>query len=423
MPGERRPSSPRIATFLAVESLSSIGSFATVLVIWGYAAYEYDASAADVALVGLSFSLPSAVLGPLAGTVVDRIGAKATLAGAKVLGVVASLLLLGAHDLRTLGLLSFLHGIASAFSMPALQSLPPRIVDEQYVARTNALVSLTDELAITVGPVVGALAIAAFGFRGAFIVDAVTYGIGLVALPMVRLSPVPLGADGEPEPKVRMRDAFEGLRLVARSDVLRRLVTCTFLVHMLYGAAILSEPLYVRDVLERQPSTFAALQSVFGVFLVGGGILAARLGDRLAKFGFVVIGIVGSGFTAILYMGTSWIVVSFIGVALWGCATALISGPSRTLLQRASPVSIHGRVMSTDLMAGSTAELTGLAIAGVCVSLFGVQWTFLGLGTFVILATLRVWQPRRTTVDVCAPLDDSGSTPSSAGASRSASPR
>jgi MFS family permease len=159
------------------------------------------------------------------------------------------------------------------------------------------------------------------------------------------------------------------------------------------------------------------------VFLVGGGILAARLGDRLAKFGFVVIGIIGSGFTAILYMGTSWIVVSFIGVALWGCATALISGPSRTLLQRASPVSIHGRVMSTDLMAGSTAELTGLAIAGVCVSLFGVQWTFLGLGTFVILATLRVWQPRRTTVAVCAPQDDSGSTPSSAGASRSASPR
>lgn len=32
MPGERRPSSPRIATFLAVESLSAIGSFATVLV-------------------------------------------------------------------------------------------------------------------------------------------------------------------------------------------------------------------------------------------------------------------------------------------------------------------------------------------------------------------------------------------------------
>ncbi len=429
MRAERRPSSPRIATFLAVESLSAIGSWATVLVIWGYAAYEYDATPADVALVGLSFSLPSVLLGPVAGWVVDRIGPKATLAAAKVLGVVAALLLLAAHSFEALALLSFLHGIASAFSVPALQSLPPRIVDEPYLARTNALVSMTDEMAIVFGPVAGGIAIGAFGFKGAFVFDAITYGIGLVALPLVRLAPVPSSvADGEDEPRVRMRDAFEGWKLIRRTDALRRIVFCTLAVHMLYGAALLSEPLYVRDVLERSPDVFAALQTVFGIFMVSGGLLAARLGDRLATLRFVVFGVVGSGLMAIVYLGTPWVVVAFVGVALWGIATALINGPSRTVLQRNSPVSAHGRVLSTDLMAGSTGELIGLAVAGLSVSAFGVQWTFLGFGLFVAAAATALWlttpeSSSSSTVPPCAPPDASGSTPSLAGASRSASPR
>ena len=427
MRADRSPASPRIATFLGVEALSAIGSWATVLVIWGYAAYEYDASAADVGLVGLSFSLPAVLLGPVAGAVVDRIGSKPTLAAAKVLGIVAALLLLTAHDFRALALLSFLHGIASAFSLPALQALPPRIVDEPYLARTNALVSLTDELAIVVGPVAGGIAIAAFGFRGAFVFDALTYAIGLVALPLVRLAPVPVGPDGEDEPRVRLRDAFEGWRLIRGSDLLGRMVACTFIVHMLYGAALLSEPLYVRDVLERSPTVFAALQTVFGIFMVSGGLVAANLGDRLATFRFVVAGVFGSGLMAIVYLGTPWVVVAFIGVALWGVATSMISGPSRTLLQRGSPVVAHGRVLSADLMAGSTGELVGLGLAGVAVTVVGVQWTFLGLGLAVAGAAALLWMTasRRDAVPSapCEPSAGSASTRSSVGASRSASPR
>ena len=86
--------------------------------------------------------------------------------------------------------------------------------------------------------------------------------------------------------------------------MLRRIVTCTFAVHLLYGTALLAEPLYVRDVLERSPSVFAALQTAFGICLVVGGLLAARLGDRLASFGWVALGVGGSGLTAIVYLGT-----------------------------------------------------------------------------------------------------------------------
>jgi predicted MFS family arabinose efflux permease len=402
---EGSPFSPRIGGFLAAEALSAIGSWATVVAIWGYAAYEYDASAADVGLFGVAFSLPGVLIGPVSGAVIDRLGPKFTLAIAKVIGIGAALLLLLADDFRTLSLLCVLHGISSALSHPALQSMPPRLVDDAHLARTNALVSLTDELAIVLGPVAAGIGIAAFGFRGAFVFDAVTYALGLVVLPMVRLRPIERdGHDDEGAP-VSFRSAMEGWRLILRSSMLRRTVACTFAVHLLYGAALLAEPLYVRDTLERSESVFAALQTVFGLCLVAGGLLAARIGERLASFGWVALGVGASGLMSIVYLGTPLVLVAFVGVALWGVATAVISGPTRTLLQRSSPQRAHGRVMSADFVAANGAELVGLALAGVFVGLFGVPWTILTLGLSVAVAALALYRADRREAAARAPIE------------------
>ncbi|MGI8684254.1 MAG: MFS transporter [Acidimicrobiales bacterium] len=378
------PFSPRVAAFLVAEALSTVGSWATLVAIWGYAAFKYGATPGEVALFGIAFALPGLVLGPVAGAVVDRLGPKVTLGAAKALGIGAALALLAADDFRTLALLSALHGAVSTFSHPALQSMPPRLVDDTHLARTNALVSLTDELAIVLGPVAAGVGIGLFGFRGAFVFDAVTYAVGLAVLPVVRLAPVAgTGADGDDAAPAGFRDALEGWRLIVHTGVLRRVVACTFVVHLLYGAALLAEPLYVRDVLHRSPGVFAALQTVFGLCLVGGGVVAAKLGDRVASFRFVALGVGISGITAVIYLGTPWVAVSFAGVALWGVATAVIGGPSRTVLHRATPQRAHGRVLAADLVAGSGAELLGVAAAGVLVGAFGVRWTILGLGMVV----------------------------------------
>lgn len=404
---EGTPWTPRVTGFLVAEALSAIGSWATIVAIWGYAAYEYDATPGEVSMFGIAFSVPGVLLGPVSGAVIDRVGPKATLALAKVIGIVASLALLTADDFRTLALLSALHGVASAFSHPALQSMPPRLVEDRHLARTNALVSLTDEMAIVLGPVAAGVGIAAFGFRGAFVFDAVTYALGLAVLPLVRLRtrrPSEHHADAAP---VRFRDALDGWRLIARNGLLRRTVACTFTVHLLYGAALLAEPLYVRDVLERSESVFAALQTAFGVCLVAGGLLAARMGERLAAFGWVALGVGASGLTAIVYLGTPFVIVAFVGVGLWGVATAVISGPSRTLLQRASPERTHGRVLSADFVAGSSAELLGVAIAGVLVGAMGVPWSIVTLGLAVALtATLLQLSDRRDLAQVRPPAED-----------------
>ena len=267
------PASPRVAGFLVAEAVSAIGSWATIVAIWGYAAYEYDATPAEVSLFGIAFSVPGILLGPARrrrdrphraqGDARHRQGARRR----RVAGPAPAPTTSAPWPCS-----SALHGVASTFSHPALQSMPPRLVDDEHVARTNALVSLTDELAIVLGPVAAGIGIAAFGFRGRLRVRRrhlrPRTRRAAHRAPATRVARRD-ASDAEARSS-RLRYALEGWRLIARTGVLRRIVTCTFAVHLLYGTALLAEPLYVRDVLERSPSVFAALQTAFGVCLVVG---------------------------------------------------------------------------------------------------------------------------------------------------------
>ena len=66
-PVSSRPLAPRSAGFLVAEALSAIGSWATIVAIWGYAAYEYDATAGEVSLFGVAFTLPGVAARPARG--------------------------------------------------------------------------------------------------------------------------------------------------------------------------------------------------------------------------------------------------------------------------------------------------------------------------------------------------------------------
>ena len=276
----------RVLWFLVAEAVSAIGSWATAVVVWGYAAYKYDATAADISLFGIAFTVPGVLLGPISGTVIDRIGPKRH-PGARQ-GARASSprwRCSTANDFRTLALLCGLHGIAGAFSLPALQSLPPRLVDEPNLARTNALVSLTDELAIIVGPVVAGVGIALFGFKGAFVVDAAHLRARPARAPHgppARCRSPTTAADGDDEPRP------SGSATPSRAGSWSPAPACC-------DASSAAPP---RSTSSTAPpcwpsrstsatcsndprAVFAALQTVFGICLVAGGLVAARVGERL----------------------------------------------------------------------------------------------------------------------------------------------
>jgi MFS family permease len=370
----------RFWAFLAGEAISEIGSWASLVAIWGYAAFAFDAEPAEIGFIGLAWLLPPVVLGPLAGTAIDRVGPRRVLVLAKAGGAAASIALVFANTFPLLIAFSFGHGIVTAFSRPALDAMPPRIVGDSQLAAANSLLHMSTNLAIVLGPIAAAGSIALLGFDGAFIFDACTYVIGIVAVFAVAMhAPVV----GEEPHTGAWRETVAGIRIVTRSRPLRRTIALMSGVYFLYGTALMLEPIYVRDVLERPVATFALLQTAFGVCLVATGVVVARLGDRVASLTVLALAVVGSALGAVWYLSTTSIVMAFAGVMAWGAVTAFLAGPSRTLLQRNSPPGAQGRVLALDQTVEGLGHLVAMPVAAGLAAAFGVQGAAIVIGLTV----------------------------------------
>jgi MFS family permease len=211
----------RFALLFVGQAVNGIGSWAALIAMWGFAAYKFGSGGTQIGLLALCWSAPAALIGPLAGVPVDRLGPRRVLIAAYVGAAAAACAMGFAGSFRALACFAVLYGVARAFSMPAADALPPRIVAGRDLLAANALLGAAHESSIVFGPLVAAGAIAAWGLKSAFFVDAATYFVGIAVVAPLHLSELPARA------RVRLRhELAEGLRLVARSPLLRYVLLC-----------------------------------------------------------------------------------------------------------------------------------------------------------------------------------------------------
>jgi predicted MFS family arabinose efflux permease len=226
------------------------------------------------------------------------------------------------------------------------------------------------------------------------VVNAATYAIGVAVLLPFRIGPSQARVDAARAEGLRA-EVREGLRVVRARPELLRLFVLASSVYLIWGAFVVVEPIYVREVLHGSPTLFALLQSTFGVGLVAAGLVVARLGERLVRWSVVCIAAIGSAVGAVLYVGTDVVVVAFVGLFVWGVVTALLISPMRTLMQRAAPVETHGRVFALDGMLNSSGDLFSLPIVGLAAAVVGVQAAGVAMAVVPLTGGILVWRAVR----------------------------
>ncbi len=263
---------------LAGEVVNATGNWIAIVAIWGFASFKFDAGAGDLALLFVVLSLPGAVLGPLLGVPIDRLGPKRTLLIANLLGVVDAIALTQAKSYLQIVLLALPLGLIEAMASASLDAIPPRLVPDQQLVTANALLGGAQDVAIVIGPIAAAVVNAQWGLTGAFLADAATFAVGaLVALT------INVGPAERPEARESpWQELRAGLGLARRNDGLRWTLTAVGSVYLLWALFGLLEPLYVRDVLGESDTTFALFQTMYGVGLVVTGLALAKIGDRIA---------------------------------------------------------------------------------------------------------------------------------------------
>ena len=137
------------------------------------------------ALLVVGQTLPSFLLAPYAGAVVDRVDRRRLMILVNLLSVLIALLPLLARSTATLPF-AFIGviGLSSAmtFFSPAAQAALPNVVRDDDLARANVLMGSTWGTMLAVGAALGGLVTAAMGQRTAIVVDSLSFAVAALLL-------------------------------------------------------------------------------------------------------------------------------------------------------------------------------------------------------------------------------------------------
>lgn len=359
--------------------------------IWGKAAYEFDGTAAEIALVIAALGISGLIGSAVAGTLVDRFDPRRVLIAAEIVFVPAALSLLFASSLVMLIILSAVLGLVSAPINTAIASFPPFLTEDQdRLAKMNSLVETSGMAALITGTAIGGALAKWVSIDAIFVFDAVTSIVALGIIYGVRL--VGDAPDEIPIERDSMRELQEGIKFAFGHHRLRFYLLAGASVWTMFGLFSALEPLFFRDILGEPPETIGFVNTVFGIGLVAGTWMVARL-PRAARSARAVLVLVAlNGLGAILYVGTDRLPVVVAGGFVWAVMIGLFVPIVRTMLHVNSPRPMVGRVMGVSQMLSEVGKLAPLTAAPILAAAFGVQETLAGGGLLLGIAAFAFWR-------------------------------
>jgi MFS family permease len=365
--------------FFGGQSISLIGTWMTRIAI-SWLVYRLTKSALLLGLVGFAGQIPTFLLAPLAGVIVDRMDRRALLVWTQSLAMVQSLALAWltlTHRINIYEILalSVMQGFINAFDMPGRQSFMVKMVEDKAdLSNAIAINSSMVNSARLIGPTLAGMLIAVSSEGWCFLVDGVSYIAVIASLLMMRL------------PRATMvAQLREGWTYVANSAPIRTILLLFALLSLMGWPFMVLMPIFAAQVLHGGPHTLGFLMGAVGVgSLVSALALVLRKSVRgltkmipIASVAFGV-GLICFGFSSVLWLSMLMMLVTGFGM-MQGMVV------SNTILQTLVDENVRGRVMSYYTMAFVGMAPFGSLLAGTMAHAIGAPWTVVANGAAVLL--------------------------------------
>ncbi len=348
------------------------------------------------ALVFVSAMLPNLLLGPIAGTFVDRWDHRRTMIAADLIraGLVLLIPVAASIELWLVYPLVFLVTTVSCFFRPARAAAVPRIVREEDL--------LGETLAEIVGYPIAGVLIAFLGANVAlaFWLDAATYLASALLLLGVAIPPVVRVAAPRTQRLVAgvIAELHEGWRFLRASPPLFQNTIVSTVGQLSVGATLALTPAYV-FLLIGSPTpvdgavpglaeTLGLLEAVLGLGNLVGGFVVGAIGGRLGRGRLVIAGFA--------LMGLSTIVLGLAGEVALALAASFLVGlfnlvwlvPSQTLFGELVPGALMGRVIAIRSSVVFGAMTGAAAVSSLAAGVVSPGTIFAVLGAVTLVAGL-----------------------------------
>lgn len=393
-PGEAadRPASLwRDRTFLAVWSASTIsvfGSLITRTALPFAAILVLGAGPLEISALRSAELVAALIVGLVAGAWVDRLRRRqimiwADIGRAILLATIPIAFVAGVLDELGLWLLlfvAFAAAVLTTFFDVADNAYLPSIVPRERLVAANSALTATGSIAEFSSFGIGGFLIQVFTAPIAIAIDAVTFVVSALLLGTIRRrepAPNPI-ADREPV----MREIRDGLRIVARSPVLRALALSHGGTHILWGVFGTGYLLFAIEDLQLGPAAIGIIAGLGGIGSLVGATLAPAFVRRIGIGRTILLGMLG--FT----LGNALIPLAPSGAILLGAAfliTQQLFGDAFATVYEITEVSlvqasvedrILGRVNATIHTFTTLLTLAGAVGGGIIAEVWGLRAAF-----------------------------------------------
>ncbi len=282
------------------ETASQLGSHVSQLALPFVAILVLEASAFEVALLGVVELAPFILISLPAGVWVDRLRRKPIL----VVSDIARALLLAsipiAHWLDALTIwqlyvVGFAVGVFTVFFDVSYQSYLPSLVKRDQLMEGNAKLEVSRSGTQLAGPGIAGALIAALTAPIAVLVDAISFLASAVFLFAIRKeeSPAPTRAERKAGPGMKT-EVKEGLRWVLGNRYLRWIAASTATFNLFASVIFSIFLVYAVRELDLGPGVIGLIFAVANIGYLTGALLANRLTRRFGVGPTIVIGASGS---------------------------------------------------------------------------------------------------------------------------------
>ncbi len=364
--------------------ISQLGTMVSYMAV-PYQVYELTKSNAMVGMLGIVQFVPVVIFGLLGGTYADRINRrKLILVCEAVMALCMALLLLNsvraAPSVPAIFVLVAVMQSLVGFHRPAMEALTQKMVEPRDYAAVGALASFRYSVSAICGPLLGGLLIAAFGLKGAFLFDLISFAGAFVCVALMTRVPNP-----EPSARSPLADAKAGIKFALSKPEL----IGTYAIDIV--AMIFAFPVALFPAMAERWGGAQAAGILFSAMAIGSLIATLFSGwsSRVQHHGRVVViaaalwgvFIVGAGFANNLWLAVACLIMAG-GVDM---VSALFRG---IIWNHSVPNEMRGRLSGIEMISYMTGPLLGNARAGWVAAHSSVSFSLWSGGVICVLGVI-----------------------------------
>ena len=375
--------------FFGGQGISLIGTWMQMTTV-AWLVWRLSHSAVLLGLVGFAARIPTFVMAPFAGVLVDRVDRYRLVILTQVLSMAQALILAGLMYSGRLAIwhviaLSFLLGFINALDVPARQSFLIQMIDRREdLTNAIALNSSIFNGARLIGPSIAGLLIASAGEALCFLLNGLSYIAVIAGLLMMRVQPnARIGRQ-----TAVVENIQEGFRYAFGFPPIRSLLLLLALVSLTGASYTQLLPIFAQQILHGDARTQGFLVSAAAVGALAGALyLAGRRSVR--GLGRVIAwspAVFGAGLIALGLSKQLWLSLPIMPVIGIGLMVQMAS--TNTVLQTIVDDDKRGRVMSFYSMAFMGMTPLGSLLAGFLAHLIGAPLMVIFGGTCCIAGSI-----------------------------------